>query len=99
MDLVEILESLKIGKISVSKAQKLLSLHSIEKIEDFAKIDVGRKSRRGIPEVIFAEKKQLTEMKKIILAAINRSGRCLYHESTKMIMTKYSHFQRKTTSK
>ena len=46
MELEEILESLKAGKLSTSKAQKLLSLYSIEKIEDFAKIDVGRKNRR-----------------------------------------------------
>ena len=57
MDLTEILETLRKGEISVSKAQKLLSLYSIEKIEEFAKIDTGRKIRNGIPEVIFAEKK------------------------------------------
>jgi len=57
----------------VAKAQKLLSLYSIEKIEDLAKFDVGRKFRRGIPEVIFAEKKQLVDLKKILLAAISRS--------------------------
>ncbi|HMK32088.1 MAG TPA: nickel pincer cofactor biosynthesis protein LarB [Nitrosopumilaceae archaeon] len=73
MNLIEILESLKIGKISVAKAQKLLSIYSIEKIEDFAKFDVGRKFRRGIPEVIFAEKKQLADLKKILLAAISRT--------------------------
>ena len=57
----------------MAKAQKLLSLYSIEKIEDLAKFDVGRKFRRGIPEVIFAEKKQLVDLKKILLAAISRS--------------------------
>ena len=73
MNLIEILESLKIGRISVTKAQKLLSLYSVEKIEDLAKFDVGRKFRRGIPEVIFAEKKQLADLKKILLAVISRS--------------------------
>ena len=60
------LSSLKSGKITVPEARKLLSLYSIEKIEDFAKIDTGRKYRRGIPEVIFAENKQLNEIKKIV---------------------------------
>ncbi len=99
MDLEEILESLKIGKISVSKAQKLLSLHSIEKIEDFAKIDVGRKFRRGIPEVIFAEKKQLTEMKKIILAAINRSGSVLVSRINKSNYDRLLSFSKKNKIK
>lgn len=73
MELVDILKSLELGKISVTKAKKLLSLYSIEKIEDFAKFDVGRKLRRGIPEVIFAEKKQSAVLKKIILGATYRS--------------------------
>ena len=73
MDLKEILETLSQGKISVAKAQKLLSLYSIEKIEDFAKIDTGRKIRNGIPEVIFAEKKQLSEIKKIIVKVLKKT--------------------------
>ena len=66
MDLEQILKSLQKGKISVSKAEKLLSLHSIEKIENIAQIDIGRRNRKGIPEVIFAERKQLLDLKKII---------------------------------
>ena len=77
MELEEILESLKAGKLSTSKAKKLLSLYSIEKIEDFAKIDVGRKNRRGIPEVIFAENKQLEEIKKIIQKTLKKSNSVL----------------------
>jgi hypothetical protein len=66
LDLEQILKSLQKGKISVSKAEKLLSLHSIEKIENIAQIDIGRRNRKGIPEVIFAERKQLLDLKKII---------------------------------
>ena len=71
---MEILESLKDGKVSTARAKKLLSLHSIEKIEDFAQIDLGRKKRKGIPEVIFAENKQLTEIKKIIKKTLEKSN-------------------------
>ena len=77
LELVDILKSLEMGKISISKAKKLLSLYSVEKIEDFAKFDVGRKLRRGIPEVIFAEKKEIAILKKIILASITRSNNIL----------------------
>ena len=73
LDLTEILETLSKGKISVSKAEKLLSLYSIEKIEEFAKIDTGRKIRNGVPEVIFAEKKQLSEIKKIIVRVLTKT--------------------------
>ena len=77
MDLTEILESLDLGKISVPKAKKLLSLYSVEKIEDFAKMDISRKLRRGIPEVVFAEKKELSDLKKIILATLSRTDSVL----------------------
>ena len=73
MDLTEILETLSKGKISVADAQKLLSLYSIEKIEEFAKIDTGRKIRNGVPEVILAEKKQLSEIKKIIVKVLTKT--------------------------
>lgn len=73
MELVEILKSLELGKISARKAKKLLSLYSVEKIEDFAKFDVGRKMRRGVPEVIFAQNKRLEDLRKIIKRANSRS--------------------------
>jgi len=73
LDLTEILETLSKGKISVADAQKLLSLYSIEKIEEFAKIDTGRKIRNGVPEVILAEKKQISEIKKIIVKVLTKT--------------------------
>ncbi|HXG74703.1 MAG TPA: nickel pincer cofactor biosynthesis protein LarB [Candidatus Nitrosotenuis sp.] len=77
MDTLDVLESLKAGKISVSKAKKLLSLYSIEKIEDFAQIDMGRRYRKGIPEVVFAERKKLEELKKIIQKVLAKSDSVL----------------------
>ena len=52
----QILGSVKKGNISLSKAKKLLSLYSIEKIGNIAQIDTGRKNRKGITEIIFAER-------------------------------------------
>jgi len=77
MEVNDVLESLKNGKIGVAEAKKLLSLYSIEKIEDFAQIDIGRKYRKGIPEVIFAERKQHDEVKKIIEKVLARSDSVL----------------------
>ena len=65
MNISEVLDSVKNGKISVKEAKKLLSLYSIEEIENFAKIDMGRQMRKGIPEVIFAERKENSEVKKL----------------------------------
>ncbi len=74
MEIHEILESLKEGKISVSNAKKLLSLYSIEEVEGIAKIDVDRRKRRGIPEVVFAETKELDETKKIAKKVLEKTN-------------------------
>lgn len=83
MEINEILGSLEAGKISVSNAKKLLSLYSIEKIEEFAKIDTGRRNRRGMPEVIFAENKELDETKKIIKKVFEKSNSLVVSRITK----------------
>lgn len=74
MEINEILESLKAGKISTANAKKLLSLYSIEEVEGFAKIDINRRKRRGIPEVIFAESKETDEIKKIVKKTLEKTN-------------------------
>ena len=83
MEINDILESLEAGKISVSGAKRLLSLYSIEKVEEFAKIDTDRKKRRGMPEVIFAEGKELDEIKKIIKSVLEKSNSLVISRITK----------------
>ena len=74
MEIQEILESVKVGKISINNAKKLLSLYSIEEVEGFAKIDINRRKRRGIPEVVFAENKELNEIKKIAKKTLEKTN-------------------------
>jgi len=95
LELDEILNSLKSGKMTVPNARKLLSLYSLEKIEDFAKIDTGRKYRRGIPEVIFAEQKQLSEIKKIIQRVLKKSNSILVSRLKKNDYNKILGFSKK----
>jgi len=68
----EILQKLVKGEISLEKAEKALKIMQIREIEDFAKLDMCRDIRTGIPEVIFAEGKQNSELIKIILASIDQ---------------------------
>ena len=74
MNVSDILDSVKNGKISVNETKKQLSLYSIEKIENFAKIDLGREVRKGVPEVIFAERKENSEVKKIIKNVLKKTN-------------------------
>ena len=95
MELDEILQSLKTGKISIQKARKLLSLYSIEKIENIAKIDIERKKRRGIPEVIFAENKEYDDLKKIIQRVLKKSNSVLISRIKKKDYPKVKSFIKK----
>ncbi|MFX1468237.1 MAG: nickel pincer cofactor biosynthesis protein LarB [Promethearchaeota archaeon] len=47
-------------KISLEDAEKLLRVNIIEEIGDVAKLDILRKTRTGVPEVIFAQNKDPT---------------------------------------
>jgi hypothetical protein len=99
MELYDILQSLSLGKISVSKAQKMLSLHSIDKIEDYAKLDIGRKHRKGIPEVVFAENKQPEEIKSIIKKVLAKSDCVLVSRLKKNDYSKIMAFVKKNKLK
>ncbi|MFN4337055.1 MAG: nickel pincer cofactor biosynthesis protein LarB [Candidatus Nitrosocaldus sp.] len=70
MSVRDILKALSEGKISIDDAEKMLQLHKIEYVEDIARLDVGRELRRGIPEIIYAEGKEYTDLVKIVVAAL-----------------------------
>lgn len=74
MEIKDVLERLARGEISVREAQRLLSLHTIEYVEDLAKLDIGRDTRKGIPEVVYAENKSYADLTKIAGAAMKRRG-------------------------
>ena len=95
MEIQEILESLEKGKISTNTAKKLLSLYSIQKIEAMAKIDVNRRKRRGIPEVIFAQNKKLDEIKKIVKTTLEKSNSVLVSKIKQDDYTKLTSFGKK----
>jgi len=74
LEIHDILEKLEKGKISIKNAKNLLSLYSIEEVEGFAKIDINRQKRRGIPEIVFAETKELDEIKKITKKTLEKAN-------------------------
>ncbi|MHA7734563.1 nickel pincer cofactor biosynthesis protein LarB [Nitrosopumilus sp. S6] len=95
METHEILKAVKSGKISVNDAKKLLSLYSIEEIEGIAKIDINRRNRRGIPEIIFAETKELDEIKKIIKRVLEKSNSVIVSRLKKTDYPKIQAFAKK----
>ena len=99
MEIDNILDSLKSNKISKREAKKLLSLYSIEKIEDIAQIDINRRKRKGIPEIIFAERKQLSEIKKIIKHVVDKTDFLLISRIKKTDYPKVLSFLKKSKIK
>ena len=77
MKLKKILEFLARGKISVEEAEKLVRLHAVEELEDFAKIDIGRDLRRDVPEIVFAEYKSNFFLEKIIEEVVEKKGKVI----------------------
>lgn len=50
---------------------------AIQDVEDFAKLDVGRQSRKGLPEIILAEGKTPGKVATITKAMVERTGRAI----------------------
>jgi len=99
LNVEQIFQSLQKGKISPSRAEKLLSLYSIEKIGNIAQIDTGRKNRKGIPEIIFGERKQLLDLKKIIKKTLSKNNEVLVSRIKKKDYSKILEFSKKNKYK
>ncbi|ABX12233.1 nickel pincer cofactor biosynthesis protein LarB [Nitrosopumilus maritimus] len=95
METHEILKAVKTGKISINDAKKLLSIYSIEEIEGIAKIDINRRKRRGIPEIIFAETKELEDIRKIIKRTLQKSNSVIVSRLKKTDYPKIQTFAKK----
>ncbi|MHA2347453.1 MAG: nickel pincer cofactor biosynthesis protein LarB [Candidatus Hodarchaeales archaeon] len=72
-DIESILNQYKDGKLSLEEAKQQLNLFSLEFIEEGVKLDIGRHIRKGIPEVIYAEKKDPEIVRDIIYAFMKKN--------------------------
>jgi len=72
----EILQKLVKGEISVEYAEKMLKTMEILELEDFAKMDICRDIRTGVPEAVFAEGKDDEEIVKILMSCAS-NGRIM----------------------
>ncbi|MGP8068743.1 MAG: nickel pincer cofactor biosynthesis protein LarB [Candidatus Bathyarchaeia archaeon] len=73
----ETLEKLAQGKISVDEAEKALKMNIIENVANVAKLDIGRESRRSVPEMIFAEGKSHDDLLAICKRMLEKNGRVI----------------------
>jgi len=73
----KILDRVASGEISAIEAERLLRLDGIKEIKDFAKLDLDREIRKGIPEIILAEGKEPSQVAKIARSLLEARGRVI----------------------
>ncbi|RJS70983.1 nickel pincer cofactor biosynthesis protein LarB [Methanophagales archaeon] len=69
-----ILKRFTSGEIGIEEACKELKQESVRRLKDFARIDVNRQYRTGIPEIVFAEGKNSAEVADIAIALATAKG-------------------------
>ena len=69
----EILRKCQEKEISIEEAEKLLRADMIERVGDLAQLDIFRKARTGVPEVIYAQNKDPQMVIEIINSFIKKN--------------------------
>jgi NCAIR mutase (PurE)-related protein len=70
----EILKKLARGELSVEEASRALKVDRLKQLHEFARIDLERAQRTGIPEIILALGKSSAEVAAIALAQATATG-------------------------
>lgn len=82
----EILERLARGEISVEEAERLLKILSIAEVEELARLDLGREIRKGVPEIILAEGKELGDIINLAKRMVHDAGRAIISRASDELM-------------
>lgn len=72
----EVLERLLSGQISIEEAEKSLRLSVLGEIEDVT-LDIRRKMRAGVPEVVWSEGKTVAKVVEIATALLEHEGQAI----------------------
>ena len=76
LTMMDVLKKLVSGEISIEDGEKELRMLTIERIENAA-LDIHRKYRRGIPEVVLGEGKEARDIVEIVKVLVERNGYAL----------------------
>jgi NCAIR mutase (PurE)-related protein len=73
----EVLEALMAGRLDLDGALQKLRLFQVAQLGDFARLDINRDLRKGVPEVIYASRKSDAELEAIVRRCVNDRGYAL----------------------
>src|SRR5437899_6289482 len=66
------------------------SLLAIKRVARIAHLDVGRETRKGLPEIILAEGKAPQEVAEIVEAMVKRTGRAIVSRATRKHLRQFA---------
>jgi hypothetical protein len=72
-----VLEEVAKGDLAVEDALQALRLLQVECIADFARLDVNRDQRKGVPEVVFASRKSDAQLEAVVCTLLRARGLAL----------------------
>src|SRR5512136_1744025 len=75
--LKDLLDQYKKGELSAEAAAEAIDGLRLDRIGDFACMDLGRNVRCGMPEVVLAEGKDPTHLASIAIRHAQAAGRCI----------------------
>lgn len=73
----EILKKFKSGELSIDEVEKKLKLSYLDEVENIYKLDFNRKSRTGVPEVVYGGGKKTEDIANILLKLAENNGTAL----------------------
>jgi NCAIR mutase (PurE)-related protein len=76
-ELRKVLEGVASGALAVDEAIRLLPLLQIAELGEFARLDLGRRLRKGVPEVIYAPRKTKAALIAIVRRFLTETGLAL----------------------
>src|SRR5512136_2846237 len=81
-NLLGLLEAYRRGELTREEAASRIEGLRIEQLGEFARLDLGRAARCGVPEVILAEGKDPDQLAEIVARAVAAQGRCVVTRAT-----------------
>ena len=73
-DLHTILDAVAAGRLPVEQALRSLSLLQVAQLGEFARLDLGRHARKGVPEVVYAPRKSDAALVAIMRHFVDAGG-------------------------
>lgn len=98
MDLDVLLKEYNTGKISLEHFKKIISYTYVENIgNNIANLDIHREIRRGIPEIIYGERKSYLDILVILKRIIKKNEKVIISRTPKEYIKKIREFSRKNS--